>query len=473
MDWIKSTGLETLVVSASANGVSLNGDGLSMDGDLEKKLHKFAAQVLGVKAKFDGDKNEGTLEGKWNYKVPNLPSVGFDFPIVPGINAGVGVSANLEMGAELEGNLRKMAHAKDGNLQPWEIGGYAGLFGNANVQAHFDVSAGHPLLVSIHAGMFAEAGAALAADAAIHGTINWDEEAHRISLSKKKDQLPSASFDMHADLTAKLGAHIKAKAFHIFEVTLWEYEFLRWEMGIWRAKGRLQAKEDGGYEFKFEQAAFDGGRPGRKPEIDFKVASPEEIILERERRNDEIGDKNLMWRLVHDVTDPTGTMDEATRRVMLQKLRRLNDTGKDIESYMGSARQYMEPRLGQDTAGYSLLMGKEEWIKYTTLKNWYGGTKGRGKDDKRVDAILEKYQNEPNSDRKKEILIDLIDNVLPAYLHEGHSRDEMITKLLKDAKRELERLRARDRVDQDMQGDQGGWAAAPREPQMAGQDRRQ
>lgn len=461
LDWIQATGLETLVVSASANGVSLNGDGLNIDGDLEKKLHRFAATVLGVKAKFDGDKNEGSLEGKWNYQVPNLPSLGFDFPIVPGINAGVGVNANLEVGAELDGSLRKMAHKKDGNVTPWELGGYAGLFGNANVQAHFDVSAGHPLLVSIHAGLFAEAGAELAADAAIHGTINWDEEAHRVSLSKKEKELPSASFDMHADLTAKLGAHIKAKAFHIFEVTLWEYEFVRWEMGLWRAKGRLQAKEDGGYEFKFEQAAFDGGRPGRKPEIDFRVASPEEVILERERRGDKIKDKNLMWRLAHDVSDPTSTMDEATKRIMLEKLRRLNKTGKGLETFLGSAGEFMSPRVDEGSSGFSLLMGKEEWVKYSTVKNWYGGTKGRGKDDRRVDNLLEKYHGENNATRKKEILINLIDNVIPAYLHEGHARDEMITKLLKDAKRELERLRARDRNDADSMGGNGGWSAAP------------
>ncbi|MCB9235585.1 MAG: hypothetical protein H6581_28270 [Bacteroidia bacterium] len=459
LDWIQHTGIDTLVVSASANGVSIGADGFHMDGDLEKKLHKFAAHLLGVKAKFNGDTNEGSLEGKWDYAVPNLPQVSFDFPILPGINAGLGIGAKLEMGAELDGKLQKMPHRQDGPIQPWDLGGYAGLHGSANVQAHFDVSAGHPLLVSIHAGMFAEAGADMAADAALHGTINWDEDAHRISLSNDPKERPSASFDMHADLNAALGAHIKARAFHIFEVTLWEYRFLNWNMGIWRAKGRLNAKEDGGYEFKFEQTAFDGGKPGRKPEIEFKVAKTEDVILERERKSDEISDSLLFWRLVHDVMDPTQPMDQATRRIMLEKLRRLNDTGQPLEYFTGETNSSMENRLGGDETGVSLLMTKPEWEEYSRVKGFWG-MKSRSKDDKKIDRYLDQYHATRDLGRRKELLIDLIDNVMPAYLHEGHDRDAMVAKLLSDAKRELKRLEGMQNSEpQDAMGNAGGWGS--------------
>lgn len=441
LNWIKHTGLETLVVSASASGVSLNSDGLNIDGDLEKKLHKFAAEFLGVTATFDGDKNEGSLKGKWDYQVPNLPNLSFDFPIIPGINAGVGLGAELGVGAELDGHLRKLSHAREGNKQPWELGGYAGLMGNANVRAHFDVSAGHPLLVSIHAGLFAEAGAELAADAALMGNIVWDDNTNKLGLSDDPRHKPSASFDMHADLHATLGAEVRARAFHFFNITLWEYKFLDWHMGLWRAKGRLQAKEDGGYEFSFEQVGFDAGIPERKPTIEYKVADTEEVILERERKSDEIGDSLLFWRLVHDTMDPTGTMSPATQRVMLEKLTRLNDTGKDMSYYTGSADTSMSGRTDRDSDAFSMIMLPEEWERYSTVDGFLGiGTKRRGKNIKKIDRRLREYHEANTDEEKKYILIDLIDNVIPNYMHDKRARNSMVGKLYNDCQRELKRL---------------------------------
>ena len=435
LDWMSLAGLEQLHVSMVAKDVGVDRTGFHI-GQTEKQVNKLAMRMFGVAAQYDGDKGTMTLDGEWNHSIDHMPSLSLDFPIVPGINGGLSLSSNASLNAGIKTTLQKEASAEAGKTV-WNLSGglSAGLEGA--VRASFNLSAGHPLLASIHAGLFAEAALGLKTTADLHGKLIQDDDTGRLEMPSKVKDKPRAKFSASAGLKASLGAEVEARAFYVFKAKLWEYKFKTWNMGAFRIVGEVVPTEAGGYTFTLDQdkTGFEGGEP-KKPEVTYKALDAAKDI---ENAEGKITDKYYFSRLVHDLVDHTSHLKRKERVALFAKLDKLR--ADSVPSAMDLQLEWMEemaPRTGDTEEGFSLLMLPQEWVKYSTTSGLVGTT---NRDTVApIDAALTTYHATADVGEKKVQLTKLIKQTIPAYMAGKGKRKEIVGKLLLDAERELARL---------------------------------
>jgi hypothetical protein len=275
-------------------------------------------------------------------------------------------------------------------------------------------------------------------------------------------------------LNASVGAEVKLKAFVFFEKKLWSYEFKKWDLGEWMLHGKLAAGEDGSYSFVREASGFgkDGGIPGTKPMVEAKVVSPIDVL----KKGEKLEDQRVVWRIYHDIMDPTSGYTPEQQEMMVQQLKNLTEIDFSKESGdLGTMMSEMRGRTGgqDDPSG---LMTNKEWEAYSTTEStflfWTNKTKR--KTVTAVDMKLAEYNKATTATDKIRVLkgslsdeeiakklpkIDLedptdSDKLRPVFeraglvqicdtfilKESGSSRVEMVAKLRSDAARELEKL---------------------------------
>lgn len=515
--WLEFAGLRVLVFTAAANQVKLGSKGLEiagwekvvealeggfmgldvgynsgnaevglgegLGGMVEGQLDKYTTGGEGSK---DGlDKNDGKdstgakpqgpggwVRGSWNKEV-GIPAISMDIPILPGLAVGGGISAGVGVGATIGAGLEKLPEKEDGK-ERFKVSGDAAIkaFGDLKVELHATV--GHELIIAIQAGLYAKASISAAAKGVVTGVILWDREQNKMSLSKRPEDKPQVDVDLRAALNASVGAEVKLKAFVFFEKKLWSYEFKKWDLGEWMLHGKLAAGEDGSYSFVREASGFgkDGGIPGTKPMVEAKVVSPIDVL----KKGEKLEDQRVVWRIYHDIMDPTSGYTPEQQQMMVQQLKNLTEIDFSKESGdLGTMMSEMRGRTGgqDDPSG---LMTNKEWEAYSTTEStflfWTNKTKR--KSVTAVDMKLAEYNKATTAAEKIRVLkgslsdeeiakklpkIDLddptdSDKLRPIFeraglvqicdtfilKESGSSRVEMVAKLRSDAARELEKL---------------------------------
>jgi hypothetical protein len=457
------------------------GLGQGLGGMVEGQLDKYTTGGQGNKEGLDknggkdstGKKPEGPggwVRGSWNKEV-GIPAIGLDIPILPGLAVGGGISAGVGVGATVGAGLEKLPGKEDGK-ERFKISGDAAIkaFGDLKVELHATV--GHELIIAIQAGLYAKASIAAAAEGMVTGVILWDREENKMSISKRQEDKPQVDVKLSAGLHASVGAEVKLKAFVFFEKKLWSYEFKKWDLGEWLLHGKLMANDKGGYEFIRESSGFgkDGGLPTSNPDVDAKVVTPLDVL----QKGEKIDDQRVVWRIYHDIMDPTSGYSPEQQEQMVATLKSLTkiDFSKQEGDFGDMMSGMRERTQGQDPSG---IMGDKEWEAYSSTEStflfWTSKTKRKAV--KAVDIKLAEYNKaKTNADKikvlqgtlskdditKKLPKIDLDDPTDGKYApifqaagliqvcdtfilkESGSSRVEMVGKLRNDAARELQKL---------------------------------
>lgn len=439
--WIKSTGLEMLVVDLSTSDVEIGANGLKL-GEITKQVTKFRAHLFGLGAEFDGTKGSGKIIGGPLRYTINPPAPKFDFPIVPGVHANFGIRAEVSLETGFEAGLERKAPLPDKpKVTPWELTGKANFGANASLQLEAGLGLGIPMLASITGGFFARAKGGINVEGKVSGTVLWDDDAHSLSLSKVPDQLPSAVLSGKVNLSAEVGAQVRAQVLYFIDKELWSYRFLEWKLGDWSLVAKLVAKPEGGYELVTTSAGFGGerGKPELGPVFGKARATAREVIDAYEKHQKQIDDRFELWRLVHDIQDPAAQMTRSEKLQYFNSLKRLNATRENLDAMALDVLA----TYGKRSSAESLLMSAPEWVKYSsTPRNGRDEPTAR-KSIAAIDRAISTYHAEPSLPSRKRILKDLIDTKIPAYLEQLtvlHSRKDMVDKLLVDAKLEQARI---------------------------------
>jgi hypothetical protein len=516
--WLEFAGLRVLVFTAAANQVKVGPKGLEvggwekvvealeggwmgldvgynsgnpeiglgegLGGMVEGQLDKYTTGGEGSKdglEKNDGKDSTGVkpqgpggwVRGSWNKEV-GIPAISMDIPILPGLAVGGGISAGVGVGASIGAGLEKLPDKEDGK-ERFKVSGDAALkaFGDLKVELHATV--GHELIIAIQAGLYAKASISAAAKGMVTGVILWDREQNKMSLSKRPEDKPMVDVKLDAGLQASVGAEVKLKAFIFFEKKLWSYEFKKWDLGNWMLHGKLAAGEDGSYSFIREASGFgkDGGIPGTKPVVEAKVVSPIDVL----KKGEKLEDQRVVWRIYHDIMDPTSGYTPEQQQQMVAQLKNLTeiDFSKETDDFGDMMSEMRNRTQGPDPSG---MMTSKEWEAYSTTDSrflfWKNETKRKAV--KAVDMKLEEYHKARTPQDKVRVLkgelsdeevakklpkLDLEDpmdsekyrgvfqragliQICDTFIlkENGSSRVDMVAKLRSDAARELEKLLA-------------------------------
>lgn len=439
--WIKSTGLEMLVVDLSADDVEIGAEGLEI-GELTKQVTKFRGHLFGLGAEFDAKAGSGKIIGGPLRYTINPTALKCDFPITPGVHANFGIRAEVGMETGFEAGLtRKPPLPAKPKVTPWELEGKANFGADASLQLEAGLGLGIPMLASITGGLFARAKGGIAVEGKVTGTVLWDDDANSLSLSTEPSQLPSAELSGKVDLSAEVGAQVRAQVLYFIDKELWSYRFLEWKLGEWSLVGKLVAKPEGGYQLVTEKAGFGGaeGKPKLGPVFGKNRATAREVIDAYEKHQTKVTDRFELWRLVHDIQDPAAQLSRAEKRQYFSVLKTLNGTREDLDAMAMDVLATYRDRSSDE----SLLMSTAEWVKYSTTRKLLEDAPTPRDSVEPIDAAITAYHRASTLEGRKRILTDLIDDKIPTYSRQLtllHSRKDMVDKLLVDAKLELARI---------------------------------
>jgi hypothetical protein len=436
--WIKTAGLETLVVNLSATDVDIGADGLNV-GELSKEITKFKAHLFGLGAEFDGVARTGKITGSLQHKL-DIPAIEAKFPIVPGVHANFGIHTDVGFGATLAATLQRLeAEQSTPKIHPWKLGGTATLSANAGVQLEAGVGVGIPYLAEVSGNLFARAEGKLGVEANVLGKVLWNEDTHELSVPEKPADKPSAELTATVGMKAAIGAAVRAQLFYFVKTELWSYRFVEWDLGDWSISAKLVAKPDGGYEIITTSSGFDGdnGEPTTEPIVEEARVDATTVIENHTRDRKKVDDVHLMWRLVHDIQDPGFQMPHDEKEGYFEMLKAINGTGQDLDAMALQILGYIRQRSDVD----SLLMSPAEWLAYSTTGKTFSAANTERKSIKPIDEAVAAYHASNSVSEQQTILRKLIDELIPAYTKQfGVSRKEMANKLSTDAKRELARI---------------------------------
>lgn len=438
MDWIKTAGLEMLVVNLSATDVDISRAGLDV-AQLNKEITKFKAHLFGLGAEFDAAARTGKINGEINKKI-DIPAIVAKVMVVPGVHANFGLRTDIKFGAALAATAQRLdAAPSKPEIHPWKLGGKATLTANAGVQLEAGVGVGIPYLFEVSGNLFARAEAGTNVSADVTGTVLWDDAAHSLSLPTTVEDKPSATLAIDLGMKAAIGAQVRAQLFYFFDKELWSYRFVEWDLGKWSLAAKLVATEEGGYDVVITKSGFagDAGVPTTEPIVEKARVTATAVIEEHIKDKKKIKDVHQMWRLVHDIQDPGFQLDHVSKSGYFAMLEAINDTNLNLDAIANQVLGYVRQRSEDD----SLLMSLPEWLAYSTTGKTFSEATTERKAIKPIDKAIAEYHEARDNETGRKILDHLIDTLIPDYLDTWFGgRKDMAEKLLTDAKRERARI---------------------------------
>ena len=440
MSWIKATGIETLVAEASASKVKLNGDGLAAEST-EKRIARFAAQMFGVRAEFDADKGSGSISGQTPTKELTT-GIHIPFPIVPGFNGYIEMEASLAMSAGLKGTATKTP-PKRGSKMPWLLGAEANARADGKLGMSLGGAFGLGPLASLKAELYGSLNPSLLGTASASGMVLFDESTGSISQSAVAKEKPKGSYRLVAKLSATVSARLRAQALFILTRTLYEVRLKEWNLGQYVVEGKFVSGADGGMMLDPESEpvhSFNGKAGPDAPEADSAEISSR-TFLQRLRDNPatKVSDKLLVYRVLHDMFDPTAGLRVEEQELYLPILRRAVEgdaISVNLEAIMDqiALRKGAVSKSGETQKSH--IMAPQEWLDYSTTKGLL--SINERKSVKPIDAEVLAYSRAAPDDYVGRIAI--IKKLVPLCEGYSGSRENMVLRLKFGAQRELEIL---------------------------------
>ncbi|TYQ30983.1 DUF4157 domain-containing protein [Pseudanabaena sp. UWO310] len=227
-----------------SGGVGLNfGKYLTAEGSGKIKLDR--SQGSG-KGKIQVE--EAKLAAKGDITFPgdffSWPNISFDYPIVPGVEAGLELGIKGGIGASLQGTIAKQA------AQDWDLGVNPEIHGFLGVDLKAKVGVGSAYIAAIQAFVSGGCDAAFNGGLELNGSLKYDEETKKVDATKL-----TSKYYANAEFKASLSAGVQAQALYFFSKDLYRIR-AKCSLGAGKLEGKLVFDENGG--FRIEPPKFSG-----------------------------------------------------------------------------------------------------------------------------------------------------------------------------------------------------------------------
>ena len=287
------------------------------------------------KIKLDRSKGNGegkilvehaNLTAKGGIKLPGesfpWPNIDINYPIVPGVEAGIGLSIKGGIGASLQGSIAKEA-SKD-----WNLGVNPEINGFLEVVLKAKIAAGSAYFAAIQA--FVEGGckANFRGGLELNGSLKYDEETQKIDAS----QLTSKYY-ANADFKASVSAGVQAQALYFFTKDLYRIR-ATCSLGAGRLEGNLEFDQDG--KFHIGKPDFSGVIAGEFDKKSIKLEEKSYVLIASENAD------AILKEAAIKIAGSGEKRKDIINAVKAGFIRSLNDAKQKINEETAKSQKYIE-----------------------------------------------------------------------------------------------------------------------------------
>ncbi|MEY3302918.1 MAG: hypothetical protein RLZZ139_1291, partial [Cyanobacteriota bacterium] len=287
------------------------------------------------KIKLDRSKGNGegkilvehaNLTAKGGIKLPGesfpWPNIDINYPIVPGVEAGIGLSIKGGIGASLQGSIAKEA-SKD-----WNLGVNPEINGFLEVVLKAKIAAGSAYFAAIQA--FVEGGckANFSGGLQLNGSLKYDEETKKVDAS----QLTSKYY-ANADFKASISAGVQAQALYFFTKDLYRIR-ATCSLGAGRLEGNLEFDQDG--KFHIGKPNFSGVIAGEFDKKSIKLEEKSYVLIASENAD------AILKEAAIKIAGSGEKRKDIINAVKAGFIRSLNDAKEKINEETAKSQKYIE-----------------------------------------------------------------------------------------------------------------------------------
>jgi hypothetical protein len=266
------------------------------------------------------------LTAKGGIKLPGesfpWPNIDINYPIVPGVEAGIGLSIKGGIGASLQGSIAKEA-SKD-----WNLGVNPEINGFLEVVLKAKIAAGSAYFAAIQA--FVEGGckANFRGGLELNGSLKYDEETQKVDAS----QLTSKYY-ANADFKASVSAGVQAQALYFFTKDLYRIR-ATCSLGAGRLEGNLEFDQDG--KFHIGKPNFSGVIAGEFDKKSIKLEEKSYVLIASENAD------AILKEAAIKIAGSGEKRKDIINAVKAGFIRSLNDAKEKINEETAKSQKYIE-----------------------------------------------------------------------------------------------------------------------------------
>lgn len=229
----------------------------------------ISLSMLGVEARLDFLKKQGSLKGEFS-KETSVPLISLPVPLLPGLEAYL----DINVGADIKAILAAEMNKPDPEKAPWHVGGSATVDAGVWAKLSAGLQAGSQLVVAIAAGLYAKGEGRFNGMLGLSGGIQF----MNTSIESVPGDPFKLSYKIAPSLIASAGIEVKAKALHVFQKTLYQREFKRWDMGKYKLEGTLTWNGNS-WVADTPEGEFEGNRLNEPDYVDKPIEESRDVLL--------------------------------------------------------------------------------------------------------------------------------------------------------------------------------------------------
>ena len=219
--------------TTASGGVGLHfGEYLNAEGSGKIKLDRGQGNSKG---KILVEEAALTVKGGITFPGDSFPwpNVSIDYPIVPGVEAGIQLAIKGGIGASLQGSIAKKA------AQDWNLGINPEINGFLAVDLKAKVGVGSAYIAAIQAFVAGGCKADFRGGLKLNGSLKYDEETKAVDASKLVSE-----YYANAEFKAEVSAGVQAQALYFFTKDLYRIR-AKCNLGAGKLEGKLEFDQNG------------------------------------------------------------------------------------------------------------------------------------------------------------------------------------------------------------------------------------
>ncbi len=250
-------GATTRYSTTVSGGVELHfGEYLNAEGSGKIKLDRSQGKGKGKILV-----EEAELKVKGSITLPGdsfaWPNISLDYPIVPGVEAGLELGIKGGIGASLQGTIAKQAG------QDWNLGINPELHGFLGVDLKAKVGVGSAYIAAIQAFVSGGCKAEFNGGLKLNGLLKYDEETKKVDATKLLSK-----YYANAEFEASISAGVQAQALYFFTKDLYRIR-AKCSLGGGKLEGELEFDQNG--KFHIGKPKFSGVIAGEFDKTSIKL----------------------------------------------------------------------------------------------------------------------------------------------------------------------------------------------------------
>jgi hypothetical protein len=201
------------------------------------------------------------LTAKGGIKLPGesfpWPNISIDYPIVPGVEAGIELAIKGGIGASLQGSIAKQV------AQDWNLGINPEINGFLEVGLKAKAGVGSAYIAAIQAFVAGGCKADFSGGLKLNGSLKYDEETKAVDASKLLSE-----YYANAEFKAEVSAGVQAQALYFFTKDLYRIR-AKCSLGGGKIEGKFEFDQDG--KFQIGKPKFSGVIAGKLDKTSIKL----------------------------------------------------------------------------------------------------------------------------------------------------------------------------------------------------------